>query len=1242
MSHIAYGTCPHMNAGYIGDLLDTNEDYFLRHRLGSPSLGKHTVLRELLKKLTPGARERIKSQIMILNLAMMLFRRKWKQATAKGRIDMLGSVYDYVKEQILNFKAGKLKELAQAELSTTAGGSTPPRDKEDTQRGTYEEWQKSEWHLDPDWEPSTDDEGDHNNIKGHRQGLVPRTGIRKHIPLPAEFSDPEEDALLVAEIAAEKLARAGRRAIPSGYTKETWLIEMESREEAKAKAQKSAQEAREAARRERAEVAKAQEASLNPLIDKFMTDISPPGEAISQKQIATLTAELVTALAELMKVSGRDWEEPGFQDGESFESSALHDGIGVGNVAKVERRGARRKENARNLKERKEREKIEKQMADKGKLRKDMEQNQKVQKEKERIEKARKEKEQNEEEVAEMEKKRSQRERKKSLSKEIADKEKARKEKEEEQKKQNEEEMAEMEKKRSQRERKKSLSKEIAEKEKARKEKEEEQKKQNEEEMAEMEKKRNQRERKKSLSKEIADKEKARKEKEQNQKVQKEKEKIEKDKVRNAKQKAEQERRIEEEMAEREKVRKEKEQNQKERKEKERNEKNKARNEKQQAEQKKRLQKEMADKEKARQEKEQNQKEQKEQEIAEIEKKRNQREQKRKLGKEMAENEKAKKQKEQKQQELAEIEKKQNQREQKKRLAKEMAEEEMAAKEKARKEKARKEHERKPKPKDTDTSDESEHESGTNDSNTSGRDSPDNLEICYDNARCERSPVKQTYISRWLWHPKCGRGHKLADDKLKSAGALPNQQPPIKGWRLDRRIICPLCGRQVSTLGATRMLDHMVERHHVTESLLCNFFINKNTHEPIAEQIKAYANGVAKTAQIFTKPRNAFTDGIIRLHDTFKKNPAYQQRDLVLRQRTPLPPASTGDGEYDDVQDSNDESASIGTRAGRGRGGRRGVRAGNRGRGGKPKRLKVAVPKAKFLGVVPYSSGPIGGYDPPNSFTLPGPLIHHNHHKTPVSYATVSTGTYNTVAPRNWMLYPPISPEYVEERTDDESSMVVTTKRPHELMRELTIGDRNTLLEVDNEVAQCKGIHYAHHSWELPRYACQSRRIMHPLEDQLEFCRLQKGILRSEIDQALHPTKDGNKRRRIQANLFGPRMSAFDELPPGIIDTMNLKGQWACVPDIIHQVGDMDAYWKNKGFKVPGAGIVHPVMRLIEVKKEYPTPIFSWTQKNGQMDYSWVDPEVLLDCENTCKLPREAKALVDTWRKQKGRENKIA
>ena len=44
---------------------------------------------------------------------------------------------------------------------------------------------------------------------------------------------------------------------------------------------------------------------------------------------------------------------------------------------------------------------------------------------------------------------------------------------------------------------------------------------------------------------------------------------------------------------------------------------------------------------------------------------------------------------------------------------------------------------------------------------------------------------------------------------------------------------------------------------------------------------------------------------------------------------------------------------------------------------------------------------------------------------------------------------------------------------------------------------------------------------------------------------------------------------------------------------------------------------MNPVVRLIEIKREYPAPIFVWTQKDGRMDYSWVDPEVLMDCEAT-------------------------
>ncbi|KAF8425327.1 hypothetical protein EV426DRAFT_597164 [Tirmania nivea] len=451
------------------------------------------------------------------------------------------------------------------------------------------------------------------------------------------------------------------------------------------------------------------------------------------------------------------------------------------------------------------------------------------------------------------------------------------------------------------------------------------------------------------------------------------------------------------------------------------------------------------------------------------------------------------------------------------------------------------------------------------------------------------------------------------------------------------------------------MLQHMTERHRVTESLLSDYFINQTTHRAIVGQIRAYAKGIAKEAQIFTKPRNVFTDGIISLHATFKKNPGDQDKHPAPPGPTPPPPPPPSDEEDDeddgeddddgiDGGENDDEAAaaggSEGTGGGRGRGGRGGRRDGKKGKKGGPKKTKVAVSKAEFLGVVPYASGSIGGYDPPNSFTLPGPLIHHNRHRTPVSYAMASTGTYSTVAPRNWMLYPPISPEYVEEVAGDESSKVVSDKRPHKLMRQLTINDTNTLFEIDNEVAQCKGINYAHHSWDLPRYAYQGRRIMLPLEDQLEFCRLQKGILRSEIEQALHPTKDVNKRRRTQDNLFGPRISGFDELPPGVIDTKNLKGQWACIPDIVHQVGDMAPYWKNNGFEVPGTGIVNPVLRLIEIKREYPAPIFAWTQENGEMDYSWVDPDVLMECDKTCKLPREANKLVVKWRKEKKNEGR--
>ncbi|KAF8441920.1 hypothetical protein BGX38DRAFT_1272476 [Terfezia claveryi] len=982
-SHIEFGICPHMNSNYIGNVLDNNEDYFLRLRLGSPPLEKLTFLRELLMKLTPGARERIKSRVKILNLAMTLFRRRRKEAIAKGSIGVPEPVYEYVTGQIQIFKGDKLEGLARDELTATAGGYTNLRDEERAQRaadrGTAK-WEKSERQLDPHWEPSTDDEddGDEDYVNDDDEGgssrdtngsVEPPADVEKDSDVAVDISDPEEDCLLVAEIAAEKLAKVGRRAIPPSYTAKTWLAEVEKRDEATANARKTAQEAKDAERKKRTEAAKARKASLNPLIDKFMADISPPGTSINQEQIANLTVGFVTALGALTdkkRALEEGRKQGSSQDEETFEPPAQDD------AAKRERR--------------------------------------------------------------------------RMAVEEANEKKKARKEK--------------------------------AEKEKA--------------------------------GKERARKEKSRKETE----------------------------RAEKEKAEREKA-------------------------------------------------------------------------------------------------------------ERKKTEREKTEREKTEKEKARK-KAEKETDRTLTPPTRDgtgatgaTDDigdiigigeigENRKVGGTNNgANECCRDSPDNIEVCHDNEKCVKTPVKHTYICRWLWHPKCGRGHKAADDELKTAVALPNQEPPLKGWRLDRRIICPLCGRQLSTLTDAKMRGHMIGRHHVTESLLCDYFISRDTHRAIVRQIQAYADGVEKTEQIFTKPRNPFTDGIIRLHATFKNRPGDQDTSPVRPGPgpSPPPPPPPSDEEEDD---GGDEDASR-----RGRGRRIGARGGKRGKKGGPKRTKVAVSKAKLLGVVPYASGSIGGYDPPNSFTLPGPLIHHNRHKTPVSYAIVSTGTYNTVAPRNWMLYPPITPEYVEEATEDESSMVFSDKRPHKLMRQLTIDDINTLFEIENEVAQCKGVNYAHHSWDLPRYAYQGRRIMYPLEDQPEFCRLQKGILRSDIEQALHPINDGNKRRRTLANLFGPRISAFDELPPGVIDTKNLKGQWTCVPDIVHQVGDMTPYWKNKGFKVPGTGIVNPVMRLIEIKREYPAPIFGWTQKDGRMDYSWLDPEALMECNKSCGLPKEAKKFMDKWKKQK-------
>ncbi|RPB22364.1 hypothetical protein L211DRAFT_869345 [Terfezia boudieri ATCC MYA-4762] len=1045
-SHIEFGICPHMNANYIGNVLDNNEDYFLRLRLGSPPLEKRTLLQELLKKLTPGARERIKSRVKILNIAMTLFRRRRKEAIAKGRIGMPEPVYEYVTKQIQTFKGHKLEELARDELTATAGGYTNLRDEERAQRAADQgtaKWEKSERQLDPHWEPSTDDEDDgdedyvndddeEGSSRGMKGSVVPPGDLEKDSDVAVEISDPEEDALLVAEIAAEKLAKVGRRPIPAGYTAKTWLVEVEKREEAKANARKTAQEAKDTERKKKTEAAKAREAFLNPLMDKFMADISPPGTLISQEQIIKLTAVLVSALGALMSKkkaleAGRN--QGGSQDGETFEPSALDD------AAKGERR--RKAEEEANEKEKAWKEKAGKeQQARKEKSRKEKERAEKEDAEKEKAEKAKAEKEQA----------------RKRMEKERAEKEEAEKEK------------AERE------------NAEKAEKEKA--------------------------------GNEQASKDKSRKEKERAEKEEPEKEKAER------------------ENTERGKARKGK-------------------------------------------------------------------------------------------------------------AAKEQA---SKKKEKARK-KAEKETDRTwTPPKGDETSatggtddigdifgigeiGETRNVGGTNNGANNGcRDSPDDMEVCHDNEKCVKTPVKHTYICRWLWHPKCGRGHKAADDELKTAVALPNQEPPLKGWRLDRRIFCPLCGRQLSTLTAAKLRGHMIGRHHVTESLLCDYFISRDTHRAIVRQIQAYADGVEKTEQIFTKPRNPFTDGIIRLHATFKNRPGDQDTSPVRLGPGPSPPPPPPPS--DEEEDDEDAAASH--------------RGDKRGKKGRPKRTKVAVSKAKLLGVVPYASGSIGGYDPPNSFTLPGPLIHHNRHRTPVSYGIVSTGTYNTVAPRNWMLYPPITPEYVEEATEDESSMVVSDKRPHKLMKQLTIDDTNTLFEIDNEVAQCKGVNYAHHSWDLPRYAYQGRRILYPLEDQLEFCRLQKGILRSEIEQAHHPINDGNKRRRTLANLFGPRISAFDELPPGVIDTKNHKGQWTCVPDIVHQVGDMSPYWKNKGFEVPGTGIVNPVMRLIEIKREYPAPILGWTQKDGRMDYSWLDPETLMECNNSCGLPKEAKKFMDKWKKQKG------
>jgi len=1044
---------------------------------------------------------------MVLNVSMTLLRRRRKEAIAKGYVDVLEPVYGYLTGQIQNLKADMLMILAQQESTAAVGGYTNPRDEARAQRGAdrgTEKWEKSERQLDPDWEPSTDDEGggsDEYASDGDKGGhsrsmkgsvapqIAPHDGVERDIDVAAEISDPEEDALLVAEIAAEKIAKAGRRAIPAGYTAETWLAEVEkrevARENARQAAQQSAQEAKDAARKRKAEVAKAREASLNPLIDKFMTDISPPGARISEKQLQKLTNKFVAAVGALVKTKDLGDQEfkkalkegrkkRGSQDGRVSESSPSGDDAAAGKAAKAERRRKKKEAKAKE-KARKKKEKVEK--------------------EKERhVDPAT---------IGPM-------------GDETAGTAG-------------------------------TLIKPISYVPP-------------------------------DPPTQVGDGTAG----------------ISTGSISYAPPEPVNEDDATGEAGE--------------------------------------------------------------------------------AGEAGAVGE------------VGEV-------------------------------------------------GEADESDGSGESGKTGRtdreccrDSPDTEAICYDSVKCLQTPVKRTYICRRLWHPKCGKGNKAADDDINAAEALPGEKPAIKGWRKDKRLYCPLCGRSVSTLGAERMVRHM-DKHKVTERLLSDYFINKDAHPAIIGQIQGHATGFARDEQTFTKPRNAFTDGIINLHRTFKRNPGNQDQTP-----TPLPSGDEGDdnesgsgegadegsdggggdedgngGGADEGSDGGggdeggdegggggggdegggeggaDEDATPGDisgtgggrgvgfssgrggrggrggragRAGRaGRGGRggRGGREGRRGRrdqagsrGGKkgPKKKKVAVSKANFLGVVPYASHSIGGYDPPNSYTLPGPLIHHNRHQTPVSYAIKSTGIFNTIAPRNWLLYPPISPEYVEEVTEDESSTVISDKKPHQLMRDLTIDDTNTLFQIDNEVAQCKGVNYAHHSWDLPRYAFQGRRIMHPLEDQLEFCRLQKGILRIEIEQALHPTKDGNKRRRTQTNLFGRRISAFDELPPKIIDTKSLKGQWACVPDIVHQVGDMARYWGSSGFKVPGAGIVNPVRRLIEIKNQYPAPILAWTQTDGGMDYSWVDPEVLRECEKTCKLPREAKKLVDRWRKEKakkeGRERMVA